>query len=195
MGREIKLKYGNTNTFYIPSQGPGTKGGLLIDTDYAATLSSFYRAIKQFQIELCDITYVLATHYHPDHMGLISELMKQGATLILMEEQKKFVHFSDHIFKRDKLPYQPIDDTQAIVLPCKESRAFLSKIGIHGEILHTPSHSEDSISLILDDGSCFVGDLEPYEYLEAYEQNESLKADWDLIFTKKPKHIFYAHMP
>ena len=43
-----KLKYGNTNTFLIR----GTSGNLLIDTDY-----------------------VLATHYHPDHISEYKESM------------------------------------------------------------------------------------------------------------------------
>ena len=31
------------------------------------------------------------------------------------------------------------------------------------------------ISLILNSGECFVGDLEPIEYLAAYDQNDMLK--------------------
>ena len=30
---------------------------------------------------------------------------------------------------------------------------------------------------ILDDGSCFVGDLEPIDYLDAYDNNVELKED------------------
>ena len=69
------LKYGNTNTFFIR----GNHSGLLVDTDYAGTMPAFYKALKNNGISVKDIEYVLATHYHPDHMGLISELMKQGA--------------------------------------------------------------------------------------------------------------------
>ena len=58
-----------------------------------------------------------------------------------------------------------------------ESREFLRSIGIEGEIISTPSHSEDSISVILDCGDCFVGDLEPYEYLDGYEDNPQLQKD------------------
>lgn len=36
------------------------------------------------------------------------------------------------------------------------------------------------ISLILDSGECFVGDLEPVEYLAAYDQNDRLNYDWEL---------------
>ena len=63
----IKLRYGNTNTFYIP----GSKGGLLIDTDWAGTLPQFFKAIKSAGLGISDISYVLATHYHPDHVGIM----------------------------------------------------------------------------------------------------------------------------
>lgn len=54
------------------------------------------------------------------------------------------------------------------MLKCEENRTLLHDIGIEGEILSTSSHSNDSISLILDDETCVVGDLEPIDYLDAY---------------------------
>lgn len=186
----IKLKYGNTNTFFIHGNI-----GLLFDTDYAGTLPAFYKAIKKNGINVKDIGYILASHYHPDHMGLISELMKQGIKLLAVDVQTGFIHYSDRIFARDGISYSPIEEARATVISCEESRSFLSCIGINGEIIHTSSHSEDSISLVLDDGDCLVGDLEPFEYLEAYKDNESLKNDWDHILSFCPERIFYAHMP
>ena len=78
----------------------------------------------------------------------------------------------------------------AVLVKCKESRVFLHSIGIEGEILSTPSHSKDSISLILDDGSCFVGDLEPIDYLDAYDNNVELKEDWKIVMSRNSKVIF-----
>ena len=157
-----KLKYGNTNTFFVR----GINGNLLVDTDYAGTLPAFYRAIKEHNIKISDITYVLATHYHPDHIGLIRDA---------------------------RMKYVPINKEDAVLVKCKESRVFLHSIGIEGEILSTPSHSKDSISLILDDGFCFVGDLEPIDYLDAYDNNVELKEDWKIVMSRNPKVIFYAH--
>ena len=185
-----KLNYGNTNTFFIR----GTGGGLLIDTDLAGTLPAFYRAIKEHNIKTRDISYVLATHYHPDHMGLISELMGQGIKLLLMDTQKAHVHFADEIFRRDKrLQYEPIHIGNSVSINRNNNREFLENIGIAGEIVSTPSHSADSISLILDNGTCFVGDLEPIEYLDAYDGNEKLESDWKCIMSYHPKIIYYAH--
>ena len=187
----IKLRYGNTNTYYIQ----GNQCGLLVDTDYAGTLSDFYKAIKENGIRISDIGYVIATHYHPDHMGLIGQLMEQGVNLLLVDSQKEAVHFSDKIFAKDKLTFRAINESDATVISCEESRRHLSLMGISGEIIYTPSHSKDSISLILDDGSCFVGDLDPAEYLDAYENSTALKSDWDLIMSFNPQMVYFAHRP
>ena len=185
-----RLRYGNTNTFYIE----GINAGLLIDTDYAGTLSLFFKAIKAAGIDLRDITYVLATHYHPDHTGLVGELQKLGVTLLLVDIQRPSVHFADEIFARDRrLQYTPIDENAAKEISCTESRGFLHSIGIEGEILHTPSHSEDSISVVLDDGTCLVGDLEPREYLAGYGENPALEQDWERIMSHHPNRILFAH--
>ena len=186
----IKLRYGNTNTFYIP----GTEGGLLLDTDWAGTLPPFFKAIKAAGIERKAITNLLVTHYHPDHMGLAGELQQLGVKLLIIDVQLPFVHASDGIFARDKrLSYRAADEKAATVISCAESREALKRLGIDGEILHTPSHSEDSISLLLDDGSCLVGDLEPLAYLAGYEENPALKSDWEQILRRHPKRILYAH--
>lgn len=185
-----RLKYGNTNTYLIRAP----RGNLLIDTDFTGTLQAFYRAIKEQDIKLRDISCVLATHYHPDHMGLVSELMKQGVRLLLLDAQRPFIHFSDGIFGRSKgLSYEPINEGRAEVIGFRESRSFLESLGIEGEIIHTPSHSEDSICLVLDSGECFAGDLEPLEYLGAYGENEKLKKDWELVLSYQPKTVYFAH--
>lgn len=186
----LELKYGNTNTFFIR----GSNGGLLVDTDYAGTLPAFYRAIGAQGIRLSDIDYVLATHYHPDHVGLVGELTKQGVTLLLLDRQLPHIHFADGIFARDRrLRYEPFSADKAHIIKAGESRDFLKGLGIDGEIILTPSHSEDSVSLILDCGECFVGDLEPFSYLEGYEDNEPLKKDWEQLMKYKPRLIHYAH--
>ena len=188
-----KLKYGNTNTYFIR----GAKGSILLDTDYARTLQMFYKEIKKNGISLKDITYILATHYHPDHMGLVGELVSMGVKFLVIDTQVPNLHFSDDIFSRDKtlrfLPSVPED--KAEVVACKDSRIFLASLGIDGEIVSTPSHSEDSITLVLDSGDCFVGDLEPMEFMDGYEENKALQSDWEKVMSFNPRVIHYGHAP
>ena len=178
--RMTLLKYGNTNTFLI--------NGLLIDTDYAGTLGVFYREIKSQGIKVSDLKYVLATHYHPDHCGLIGELQRLGVRLVLTETQVDSVHFPDYIFQRDGIRYIPVNEKEAMVIKCADSRAFLQTLGIEGKILSTPNHSRDSVSVILDSGECIVGDLQRREYDPELE-------DWKNLMKRHPRRICYGHGP
>ena len=184
----IKLKYGNTNTYFI--------SGLLIDTDMAGTGSAFRRELKKQGIMPDEIRYVLATHYHPDHMGLIGELMRNGVKLLLLTHQKAYIHFSDEIYARTPgSGFVPVDGERATVISAGESRAFLASLGIAGEILPTKSHSPDGAALLLDDGNAFVGDLEPLEYLDGYTENAPLAGDWNTLIESGADVIHYAHIP
>lgn len=182
----VKLKYGNTNSYFM--------NGLLFDTDMPGTLNSFFKAIKQNKINPEAIKYVICSHYHPDHMGLVSDLMDLGIKLVIVSSQSEFIHSSDVFLKRQfGEKYRPIDESKCIVISSESSREFLNSIGISGEIVCTESHSKDGIALILDNGESFVGDLEPFQYISGYADNDVLKNDWSLIMQYNPKIIHYGH--
>ena len=187
----VTLRYGNTFTFLVK----GLTGSLLVDTDWAGTLQGLFHALKADGIRLNQISCVMATHYHPDHCGLIGQLQERGVQLLLLESQVQSVHDPDYIFAREKREYTPVDLAKAAVVSESESRPFLKKLGIEGEIIRTASHSADSVSLMLDDGSCFVGDLEPPEYIGAYPDNAPLATDWKKLMNRHPKIIYRAHAP
>ena len=73
-----------------------------------------------------------------------------------------------------------------------ESRAFLKDAGIEGEILFTPGHSDDSISLCLGDGTFFVGDLNPLYELELHKGTK-IEESWNRLLARGPKKVFYGH--
>ena len=173
------LKYGNTSTFLIR----GTKANLLIDTDYAGTLPAFYKAIKDIGI-------------HPDHIGLVSELMEQGVKLVVLGSQIPYVHYSDRIFEREPhLNYKPIDESKAYVISDEDARSFFeNEIGFQGDILGITSHGEGSVVIVLEQiDTVIAGDLEPYEYMDAYEEGSPYRNDWDKILSRSPMRVCYAH--
>ena len=81
-----------------------------------------------------------------------------------------------------------------VTISVGESRALLEGIGIPGEILHTPGHSDDSVSLLLDDGSVFTGDL-THPALVVEEDQEAVAASWRLLRDRGASRVYPAHGP
>ena len=180
------LKYGNTNCYYIA----GRNSSLLIDTDWAGTLQAFYKKIKELDIKSID--YLLITHYHPDHMGIAQDIIDMGTQLLLLDIQKEYIHSSDMIFQKDKnIQFKPIN-TEPVIISCEQSRKFLKDLGIDGEIIYTPGHSDNSISIILDNGSAFVGDLYDLNSVSLFN-DEKINNSWNKILSYNISKIYYGH--
>ncbi|MBQ9809910.1 MAG: MBL fold metallo-hydrolase [Spirochaetales bacterium] len=184
MMETVVLRYGNTNTYLIN----GSAGSILVDTDMPGTIGAFFKEIKRHGIRIKDISFVMATHYHPDHMGLISELMDMGVRLLLVDIQNSHIHDWEA-----KIGSKPIDGKSARIISIDESRSFLGELGIHGEMIHIPSHSEDSVGIMLDDGTLIAGDLSPISYLQSEPEVSQLRDDWNLILDHHPKLVLFAH--
>ena len=183
------LKYSTTNTYLIR----GRDGYLLLDTGWAGTLPAFYGALGEMKVAAQEIRYVLVTHYHPDHMGIVQDIVNTGAQLVIVDVQREFVHGCDAIFaKEPRVPFTPIEESRARVITCEESREFLKNFGIEGEILHSPGHSDDSVSLWLDEGALFVGDLNPL-YEREMHRGTLIDATWERLLKKDPKVVYYGH--
>ena len=182
----VNVGYASTNYYAIDIKN----GKLLIDCGWPGTLPQFLKVLQRKDIALNEIKYLLVTHFHPDHAGLVQELKNKGAQFILPECQTLFVgSFADH-FKGKLFPYIEIKQDDNILLKLEESRSFLARLGLRGEILHTPGHSDDSVTLILDEGYSFTGDLHP-----AFMNIEDTKtrASWDKIGQFKIRQIFPGH--
>lgn len=185
----IELKYGNTNTYLIKGKEKYT----LFDTDWAGTFEKFCQAIKSSGIRTQDIEYLFLSHFHPDHMGIAGQLAELGIKIVVIDIQKDFLHFSDEVFAKEKIKsYVPIDDAKVITISIDESRSFLEKLGIQGEIIATPGHSDDSVSLWLDDGMLIVGDLNPLYELPLHEGTQ-IADTWNKLLELRPNKIYYGH--
>lgn len=88
--------------------------------------------------------------------------------------------------------YVPIEDEKVLTLSCEESRSFLKKMNIDGEIIRTPGHSDDSISIILDAGIAIVGDLYTLDTITAYN-DDILNGSWNKMLSRNIKKVYYGH--
>ena len=184
-----ELKYSNTNTYLIE----GKNGRILFDTGWAGTFPAFCKCMGELGIPVQAIDYIVISHFHPDHMGISQEIANLGPVIIVINVQQDFVHHSDEIFEKEgNKAFRSIVDEKVRILKTADSRAFLRGLGIDGEILHTPGHSDDSISLVLDDGMIFVGDLNPLYELELHRGTQ-IEESWNRLLSRKPVTVYYGH--
>jgi glyoxylase-like metal-dependent hydrolase (beta-lactamase superfamily II) len=149
--------------------------------------------LRRMDVPLREIRYGLATHYHIDHAGLAQELKQAGVPLLLLDVQVSAIPLMKRFTKpRDR--YVDIALHDNVTISCAESRALLEGIGIPGEIVHTPGHSEDSVSLLLDDGSAFTGDLSPLGAAVARDA-AVVSASWRLLRERGARRVYPAHGP
>jgi endoribonuclease LACTB2 len=140
-------------------------------------------------VPLRELRYGLATHYHIDHAGLAQELKQAGVPLLVLDVQVPAIP----LMKRWTKPqdnYTDITVHDNMTITFAESRAVLERIGIPGEILHTPGHSDDSVSLLLDDGSVFTGDL-TFPALA----DEQAMSSWRLLRERGATRAYPGHGP
>jgi glyoxylase-like metal-dependent hydrolase (beta-lactamase superfamily II) len=183
----VNVGYHSTNYYALDL----TRGKLLVDCGWPNTLPQFVAAMKRKGMVPADIKYVLATHFHPDHAGLVEQLKASGAVLLLMESQVGALQRPVES-PGPKLPaLVGVSAAGTRLLTFAESRQFLSSLGLAGEIIPTPGHSDDSVTLILDEGSAFTGDLPPRFALG--EGSALAEASWDEIYRHRVTHIYPAH--
>ena len=183
----VNVGYDSTNYYLLEIKG----GKLLIDCGWPGTLPKLLAELKRKRIPVSEIRYLLVTHFHPDHAGIAQDLKKLGIKLVLLESQVDFVLPFAEFFKGKNFPFLAITQDDNLVLNFADSRRFLASLGINGEILPTPGHSNDSVALILDEGLAFTGDLPPLFMVP--EEDHVTRGSWDKIHQHRINRIYPAH--
>lgn len=181
----VNVGYDSTNYYLIADSRPR----LLVDAGWPGTLGRFQHACRRAGVDLAAVGHLFVTHFHPDHAGLAHELIRGGAKLIVAESQFDFVAPFRRYFKPEHGDVD-IELSRCVQTDFDASRAVLAGIGIHGQLVPTPGHSDDSVTLLLDDGSAFTGDL-PHPLMA----DETARASWDKLRYMGAKIIFPGHGP
>lgn len=186
----VNVGYRSTN-YWVISEG---RSRLLIDLGWPGTMGTMRANLNRMGVPLNEIKYGLATHYHIDHAGLAQELKQAGVPLLVLEAQVTAIPLLKSWTKpADR--YVDIATHDNVTISFTESRTVLGRMGIVGEILHTPGHSDDSVSLLLEDGSVFTGDLTPPTLIGEDEAGAVAAASWRLLRERGATRIYPGHGP
>ena len=185
----VDVGYDSTNYYVLGA----SSNRLLLDVGWPGTLPRLQAMLRRKGIVIEDIGYLLITHYHPDHAGLAQEVKARGVRLIVLHQQLPAIPLLKGYMKPVN-PYVTITLHDNLQITTGESRAFLKRIGMAGEIVWTPGHSDDSVSLVLDEGVAFTGDLPPPGFVEE-SASATVRQSWDALRARHVRMIYPGHGP
>lgn len=148
-------------------------GVIAIDAGAPNKGQHFARALERSGIARELVRLIVLTHGHWDHVGSAGQLRDiTGAKLALHEREVdwlergltplppgitpwgRFVIRANSVF----MPLVKVPPTTVDVV-LRDDGLSLEDYGIPGRVVYTPGHSSGSVSILLDGGEAFVGDL------------------------------------
>lgn len=149
------------------------KGVILIDGGDPKKIEKLKKGVKMAGIKPEEVQLIILTHGHWDHIGSAKDIQDWTGAKVML-------HRGDMHFLDDTVPSQPPGltlwgkiciafikvYTRFVRIPrftvdivAGDEGISLEDYGIPGKVVYTPGHSWGSVSVLLDSGEVFVGDL------------------------------------
>jgi glyoxylase-like metal-dependent hydrolase (beta-lactamase superfamily II) len=168
---------------------------VLVDAGMPGKERSFDRQLKRLKVDPKEISLVVITHGHFDHIGIAGHIREHtGALLAIHESDRPMLEEGRFTLPQGTSPWGRL--ARKLMLPLTGSMAnklqpvkadilldnqnfSLKEYGLDGQVIYTPGHTMGSVSLLLDNGKAFVGCL----------------AHNRLPFTLDPRYPIFADYP
>jgi hydroxyacylglutathione hydrolase len=148
-------------------------GILVVDSGEPNKGAVFAHALETVAISLHDVKLVVLTHGHWDHIGSAGEIKSLTGAPLAMHQSE--VHWLENSLKPLSpgitpwgrlfnvlhnifMPFIKVPPAK-VDLVISDDGLSLVDFGIPGRIVYTPGHSSGSVTVLLDTGEAFVGDL------------------------------------
>lgn len=209
----VTIPLGNVNAFAIRDE----QGTILVDAGGPGQEKKLFEALKRNEIAPEQIRLVVVTHVHYDHVGSLASFrnispcpvavhereaawLRQGAVVFPAGTGRlgRWLIGLGGALSRLFPGYAEYTPVAADIVVTEE--ASLESFGIAGSILPTPGHTAGSLTVLLQGGSAFVGDLAfnvfPWGgpiFPPFADDVPRLLESWQRLLTRGVKTIYPGH--
>jgi glyoxylase-like metal-dependent hydrolase (beta-lactamase superfamily II) len=187
----------------------------LVDGGMTGTGGNVLKRIAQLERKPEQLQFALVTHAHADHFGGLAEIQEASGCAIVCHPShadtlrkghgivSPGLNFFAKIYERIAtrvLPKLKLPRLRRVITA--EDGTELHRFGLPGRILYTPGHSTGDLTLVLDDGSAFVGDLvqgrriakvTPPEFSIMAVDESTMLASWRRLIKSGAKVLYPGH--
>lgn len=200
---------------------PIENGYVAVDTGYENSYRTFIRNLSRCGIRANDIRYIFLTHAHDDHAGFLNELLSELPSVRVIMSDKglpallrgqnsfqggcssRLALFFCNVMKilgKGEHKFPPIEKKflDRVIMITDENSLEMGII-LKGNIISTPGHTADSISLLLENGIMFCGDAAMNGFPSVHnitiwiENREAFENSWRNMISLAPKKIYPSH--
>ncbi len=162
----LPFNVGHVNIYLIEAD----HGHILVDTGMPNSNKKIDSAFKNFSVDPKTVHLFILTHGHMDHVGSAKYVQQITGGRVLCHQSYakdladgKIENAVPQNFKGRVLDFMTgfMGSQIGAVNPdiVMDDEFDLSEFGISGKVIHTPGHSQSSISIALDNGEVLIGDL------------------------------------
>lgn len=159
------LPFGMLNAFLVVNKGKA----LLVDTGLPNSKMKIEKALSKHKLDWSNLHLTILTHAHIDHSGSAAEIrsLSQGDILAHQDEVQyclgrppvlRPTGTFGRLFQKTGAIQQPFDYfTPDRIM--ETDTLNLDEYGFPARVLHTPGHTQGSVSILLEAGRVIAGDL------------------------------------
>jgi glyoxylase-like metal-dependent hydrolase (beta-lactamase superfamily II) len=208
--KPVLVPLGFVGVYLVPAEG----GCVLVDAGVPGQEGRIFAAMAENGLPPESIRLILITHAHGDHMGSLKAVAERSRAPVLAHSSEAPILASGRalhphgITTAGKIlsalmgPFAKAASGNA----CKpdvvvDDELSLADYGVKGRALHTPGHTDGSLSLLLDNGEAFVGDLcakfpliSGSSYVPFFgDSRETVYASWRRLLNAGATLLYSAH--
>jgi len=173
----------------------------LIDAGPAGSEEQIFAYLKEIGRSPEEISYLLLTHAHPDHMGSAAAIQKNTECKIgIHPAEQRWVEDIDYQFNQRPVPgfYDLVKQPVRADFLLNDGDILDTDENLRIKVIHTPGHSPGSVCFLLQqDNALFTGDAIPLKHIPPIfdSWHESLTSMEKLENLPYPRYLLPAGHP